>query len=209
MQFLFDRTGFPLICLPKIGLGVQLLPVTKIQFEQYLTEADIYGDMWYKAVLHENPRVSYRYFTPDNREGIFITGILTQEARKFSEWIGTGYRLLTVGEWRSIYLVLQNSCFEEEEFQQLLSCCDGAQARFILSELRAQLRPRCWLDLSLMQGGLVEWVGQADAWVGIGQPRSVFRHNLWDPLTEVLTFVDPKRRLQYVGFRLVREYGTT
>ena len=84
MQFSCDRTGFPLIAVPSVGVEVQLLPVTKIQFECFLAEPNDFGDAWYEEVLTFNPRISYRQFMADTRERLFITGILPEEALAFA-----------------------------------------------------------------------------------------------------------------------------
>jgi hypothetical protein len=60
------------------------------------------------------------------------------------------------------------------------------------------------LDLSLLRGGLVEWVRRDQTWLGVGAPRPEFYPNLWDPLTNEVKPLHADERLPYFGFRLVR-----
>ncbi len=79
MFFGYDRTGFPLIPVFEAGIEAHLLPVTKIQFEDFLQETGRSDDAEYKEMLELNPNVSHLKFTPDNREQLFITGVLPEE----------------------------------------------------------------------------------------------------------------------------------
>ncbi len=199
MPFSFDRAGFPLVWLPSLCLEVQLLPVTKVQFERFAAEPNTFGDNWYDALLQTNPRVSYRRFNAENREGLFLTGILPDEALAFAHWLGPGYDLPSVDEWRKICIALAG-----EPAPLIGDEMPEGPAQAILSQLEDQLRPSTLLDLSLMRGGVVEWAGQEKRWIGLGAPRPAFQPNLWDPLTMEVQMVDPLARVRYVGFRLVK-----
>ena len=201
MQFSFDRTGFPLIQVPKVDLDVQLLPVTKIQFERFLADPNDFGDAWYEKILSLNPRISYRRFTEINREQIFITGILPEEALSFAHWMGPEYALPTVDEWRAIYSGLDSITTDPH---QLISHCQTDISRSILEAFITQLCPSSFLELSLMKEGVVEWVRNQGAWVGLGTPRSEFQPNLWNPLMDEVRPVMLEERVPYFGFRLVR-----
>ena len=214
MQFSFDRTGFPLIRVPEVGLDVQLLPVTKVQFERFIAEPNSFGDTWYEEILEVNPRVSYRQFTADNREGIFITGLLPEEAVSFVRWMGDEFTLPTIEEWRAIYKALERRPVESGALEcakpsrkagRLRSQCSAEQPLVILERLREQLELRSWLSLSLMYGGVVEWVQRGSSWVGLGVPRYEFYPNLWDALADVVSPLHPDERLPYFGIRLVRK----
>ena len=106
MLFSCDRTGFPLIAVPEVAAHVQLLPVTKAQFECFIVEPNPFGDAWYEEVLQLNPRVTYRRYGADERARLFLTGILPEEALLFARWVGEGFDLPTVDEWRAIYAAL-------------------------------------------------------------------------------------------------------
>jgi len=111
MDCCFDRTGFPYIELKDPALAVSLLPLTKLQFEYYLADLTPQGDNWYEELLTLNPRVSPQRFTPEQRERLFLTGLLPAEAEAYAAWLGDGYRLPTVAEWRAIYRCFQSTAF--------------------------------------------------------------------------------------------------
>lgn len=219
MRFLCDPTGFPLLALPEIGASVQLLPVTKVQFERFIAEPNEFGDGWYETTLGLNPRVSYRDFTAGNREGLFLTGTLPSEALAFAAWMGKGFDLPTIQEWRAVYKALADKPIELAG-QSMAEICEPA--RLILKRLfndlptraieqrrgrfggRRQIQFRSLLDLSLMGGGVVEWVRDGDDFVGLGSPRSTFHRNAWHPLSNEVIPHRPVERQHYFGFRLVR-----
>lgn len=202
MRFLCDRkTGFPLIAVPSAGVEVQLLPVTKVQFEHFLAESNSFGDSWYEEILTCNPRVSYRRFMADNRERLFLTGILPDEATAFAHWMGEGFELPTIDQWRAIYAALAAEPVPVDP--QLLLSGTGA-ARVVLEKLTTHLQASSLCDLSLMRGGVVEWVRQRDSWVGLGAPRREFHPNLWNPLEDGVRPIRATERLPYFGLRLVR-----
>jgi hypothetical protein len=59
-------------------------------------------------------------------------------------------------------------------------------------------------DQALFRGGIVEWVRDGEAFVGLGAPRPEFLPNLWDPLADVVRPLRPEERSRAFGFRLVR-----
>ncbi|PZN69060.1 MAG: hypothetical protein DM484_30465 [Candidatus Methylumidiphilus alinenensis] len=108
MDLFFDRTGFSYVVLKKLALAVSLLPLTKLQFEQYLADVKPQRDGWYEELLALNPSVSPQNFTTGQREQLFVTGLLPSEAEAYAAWLGEGYRLPTVEEWRTIYRCFQS-----------------------------------------------------------------------------------------------------
>jgi hypothetical protein len=74
----------------------------------------------------------------------------------------------------------------------------------ILARLTRQMLSHLLLDISLLRGGLVEWVRHGRSWVGLGAPRPDFHPNLWDPLNHEIKPLRPSDRLPYFGFRLIR-----
>ena len=200
MRFSSDRTGFPLVTVPSAGIEAHLLPVTKVQFERFIAEPNGFGDSWYEEVLRLNDRISYRNVTASSREGLFMTGILPSEAQSLAAWLGDGFDLPTVDEWRALY-----GAFAAEPAS---ACClpkrsETDVATFIVGQLLAQLEPRSLLDLSLMRGGIVEWVREGNSWAGLGVPRPSFHPNLFNPLTEVVTPIHLGQRVPYFGVRFV------
>jgi formylglycine-generating enzyme required for sulfatase activity len=201
MDCCFDRTGFPYIKLKAPALAVSLLPLTKLQFEYYLADLTPQGDKWYNEVLALNPRVSPQRFTPEQRERLFLTGLLAAEAEAYAAWLGDGYRLQTVAEWRTIY-----RCFQLTAFTSFAaSSTPNGKATALLRRLEEQARPQTLLDFSLMRGGLVEWVCDRNTWTGLGKPRPGFQPNLWDPLRETVPPVRLNQRVAFFGARLVCE----
>src|SRR5581483_1252155 len=111
-QWSSDRAGFPVVELPEIGLAVHLLPVAKCQFERFLWEpvvqsaeadqAALYGDAWYAELLDALPRVALGHAQPDTLESLFLGGIRPTEVVGFARWLGPGYDLPRVDDWRCV-----------------------------------------------------------------------------------------------------------
>jgi hypothetical protein len=196
-----DRTNFPLVAVDEAAVEVHLLPVTKIQFERFTAEASGVDEAQYQEMLALNPTVSPEIFTADNREQLFVTGILPDEALAYARWLGEGFDLPTSGEWRAVLAALQR--VPPPRRQQLTDFIDG-DAGLIVDELSHQLYIRTMADFTLLQGGLVEWVRHEEHLVGLGAPRPEFHPNLWDPLVNVVKPLQLDERLPYFGFRLVR-----
>ena len=200
MPLSFDRCGFPLVALPHLWLEVQLLPVTKVQFERFLAEAGTWGSGRYEDLLRLLPASPYDAFADAEREGLFLGGVLPEEALHYARWLGEGYDLPTVEEWRQAALALAGRPAPTAEE---LAAWPAGPARTIVEQLLVQLPARTLLNLSLMRGGLVEWVREGAGWAGLGAPRPAFKEHLWDPFHDVIRPVRPGERVRYVGFRLV------
>jgi len=205
-----DKTGFPLLVVPEVELEVHLLPVTKLQIEQFIIESDKFGAAWYQELLTLNPPIAYDHLQPDNREQLFISGILPVEALAFARWLGEGFDLPTFAEWRAIYAAFRRDYFPSgQRFFEW-----AAEPVGVIVEKLLDHHPRHTMrELSLMQGGLVEWVrygdngntgDNGDNWLGLGAPRPAFHPNLWDPAKNYVRPLRPDKRLSYFGFRLVR-----
>jgi hypothetical protein len=194
-----------MLSLPEMRLAVHMLPVTKVQLERFLAEPNDYSDAWYDEVLRQNPRVSYRRFTDEDREGVFATCVLPEEAQRFATWMGEDFDLPTVEEWRSVYAALDAYPRSFAELPAAFPRHVGRQAAVILERLHLQLRSPTLLDLSLMRGGVIEWARKGGEWVGLGMPRPAFQKHLWgDPLLEEVQPIRVNERIPYFGFRLVR-----
>jgi hypothetical protein len=203
MRSACDRTGFPLIEIPEAGLEAHLLPVTKLQFERFLAEPNEFGDHWYATVLAVHERVSWRHFTDEDRERLFLGAVLPAEAAAFAAWMGPGFGLPSVQEWRGVYGSLRSEILTSAKLAALRSKICAA-AWTVVERLLDQLHPRSLFDLSLMNGGMVEWARQDKTHVGLGAPRPEFCPNLWDPRAEVVRPLRPAERLGHFGFRLVK-----
>ena len=201
MLLTFDKTDFPLVVVGDVGVEVHLLPVTKIQFEQFVAASPLVKPRRYEEMLALNPAAAPEDFSADNREQLFASGVLPDEALAFARWLGKGFDLPTVDEWRAILNALKR---EPPPRQRVLTDAVEGSARTILQKLEEQSHIRTMLDYTLMRGGLVEWVRHQKAFVGLGRPRPAFHPNLWNPLAHTINPIDTQERLAYFGFRLVR-----
>jgi hypothetical protein len=196
-----DRTGFPLLVVEEAGVEIHLLPVTKVQFGQFVTEGQAVSQTQYEEMLKLNPLVGPDHFGSPERERLFATGVLPDEALAFAHWLGDGFDLPTVREWRAVYAALHRV---PPPRHQLLTELVTGPAGLILKKFEQQLHIRTMRDFSLMRGGLVEWVRQERTLVGLGVPRPEFHPNLWDVLSHEIKPIRPEARVPYFGFRLVR-----
>lgn len=201
MLISFDKTNFPLVVVEGVGVEMHILPVTKIQFERFIAETGAIKYKQYKSMRALNPSIGVDHFTAENREQLFVTGVLPEEALNFARWLGEGYDLPTVEEWRKLLTALRR---EPPPRQHQLTDLIEAPSDTILEKLETQIHIRTMLDYTLMQGGLVEWVWQDKNLVGLGVPRPKFHANLWNPLVNVVKPIKPDQRIPYFGFRLIR-----
>ena len=201
MLISLDKTNFPLIVVEEAGVEAHLLPVTKTQFGRFMEETRGIAAGAYQAMLKLNPPAAPEQFLIEEREQLFITGILPDEALAFARWLGEGYDLPTVKEWRAIYAALRR---EPPPRHTLLTDVVEGPAKPIFQKFTDKLYLRSMRDLSLMEGGLVEWTRKGREWVGLGVPRPEFHPNLWDVLTHEIKPIRRDRRVPYFGFRLVR-----
>ncbi|HEC85795.1 MAG: hypothetical protein DRR19_28970 [Candidatus Parabeggiatoa sp. nov. 1] len=205
MHCSFDRTGFPYLVLDKLKLAVSLLPITKIQFERYLADVTPQSDLWYDELLKLNPRISPTRVTLANREQLFLTGLLPDEAEAFAHWLGNGYRVPTVTEWRTVYQQLPKLPFNTIAATCLCKKNRPIQVKILLQRLHRQLYSPNTLEFSMMQGGFVEWAQEeTNEWLGLGAPRSAFLNNLWNPMVDTVRPIRPDKRHFYFGLRLVK-----
>jgi len=201
MLITIDRTNFPLVVVEDAGVEVHLLPVTKIQFQDFVEAPTLVNQERYQEMLALNPEVSAATFTANNREQLFATGVLPEEALAFARWLGQGFDLPTTQEWRDILAALRR--VPPPRHNLLVDMVEGP-AHTILARLKEQMHIRSMADFSLMRGGLVEWVRRTDQLVGLGVPRPQFHPNLWDPLVNEIKPIHLEERVRYFGFRLVR-----
>jgi hypothetical protein len=232
MDIALDSTGFPLLFVSSLNLFAHLLPVTKVQFEEWLMLPDTPGDRFYdeaqiirwriedarRARLHSgsleeprdapqpqmpdsNERISWRHCNERNYERLFMTGVLPAEAQRFAQWLGPGYDLPTVGEWRAIATTWAQA-------PPVLPDTHNSLAANIGHKLYEITWPRTLLDQSLMtSGGVMEWVWDEhrEHILWLGRPRTRFFGHTFRPLEH-----DPPAprvttgRLWFCGFRLVR-----
>lgn len=204
MFFSCDRTGFPLIGIPSLALEIQLWPVLKPQYERFLAETGNGSDRYYEMLLEYNHRISITRSTPANREGVFITGVLPEEVRLFAEWIGEGFRPPTVLEWRSVYTVMAKVELTMDLLKKVWQSTTQILPRSFLKQMESFTTNHRMHEMTLMSGGVVEWVIGEDKWLGLGAPRTTFYPHCYDPLFDCFELIDNTRRERCFGFRLVR-----
>ena len=196
-----DRTGFPLIAVEEAGVEVHLLPITKIQFHHFVVAPTLVNEARYQEMLAVTPATTPQGFTAASREQLFVSGVLPEEAIAFARWLGEGFDLPTVKEWRDVLAAMRRTPPPRRNL--LVEAVEGP-ARVILKKFKEQLHIRSMADFALMRGGLVEWVRGDKELVGLGLPRPEFHPNLWDPLVNEIKPIHLDERVPYFGFRLVR-----
>ena len=197
-----DRTGFPLVHVEKLGVDVHLLPVTKVQFEAFLAEPNVFGDSWYEDVLRVNSRCSWYDLSDRWRERLFLTGVLPGEAEAFAAWLGSGFQLPSVIQWQTVcseWLRLRPECASLET----MLTRTGEEASRVVKALMNGRSVASLADLALMRGGVLEWVRGDRKWLLLGEPREVFCTQLFDWRTPI-TPTNLSRRSGECGFRLVK-----
>jgi hypothetical protein len=217
-QFHLDPTGFPMLWVPEVQLFVHCLPVTKLQFERFLSDArdGHFSAAWYDELLALNPRVAARRIWRDNYWQAFLTGVLPAEAERFAAWCGDLYRLPLDSEWHGIY-----SALTARGALRLGDPGGTAQMAGHRRELAENLEraveevcrtsgAACGLvERLLLRLGVVEWVKLSEpgdgSWAGVGEPHPAFCGNLFSPENgQLVSPASPEReRLASFGFRLV------
>ena len=210
IPFSFDRTGFPLLHLIDLGCYVHMLPVTKAQFSEYAKEHE-YTQTIFEAASGTNPLDREKPASTIRLEQHLMTGILPDEAEHFAAWIGQAedenarLKLPTVSEWREIY-----NAFQYELVQPLAGhiceACPNPLARDLIQLILETRTPHTLQDLSLMRGGVVEWVDAKGNWQGLGCPDPSFFPNTFEPLRDTFDPIDPERRMREFGFRVMRTF---
>jgi hypothetical protein len=205
-RWALDPTGYPMIYVPPLAAFLHLFPVAKPQFEAFLAAAPspARGDAWYGELLALNPRLSPWAPSLASYEHLFVTGLLPDEAQALTAYLGPDFCLPGVESWRTAYAWLAGQ--ELSVPPAVLEYDLAPAARRLWHGLLAAIQPRTLLDLSLMQGGVVEWVTAPDGrLVALGKPRDAFDPNFRDPLRDrPWEPTTPVRRSKRFGVRLLR-----
>ncbi len=198
-----DPSGYPLIFVEPLGAYVQLLPVTKPQFERFIASGKRldFDDRWYEEILTLNRRASYRSPDVPARERLFMTGVTPDEALAFSRWLGRDYALLTADEWRTCYewFAGRPAPSAPPDLFEHLSADARAVWEIVEEQWLEQLRQPNLRELSLMTQGILEWVAERPGrYCGLGEPAaSKLQRKADDPVRPV-----GQGRLRNLGFRL-------
>lgn len=197
-----DQTGYPMIYIPSLRLWIHALPITKIQFEVYLSNANDFGNSGYREILVQNPRVSFRHFDDNDYEGLFLTGVSVRAVQKYLSWCGINYQLPDNRQWKQAYSWLLSQPVHEHP-TNWNAFSQSAQA--IWEGLGRIHRPQNLAEQMLMQGGILEWVIDRDklpaGYGGMGRPHSSFWNVLRHPADAP---VHPIEDIRPFGFRLIR-----
>lgn len=207
MRLFTDHLGYPWIEVDRT-ISVSLLPITKYQFEAYLTEPGGFSNSWYEQLLAINPRCSWRDFEDGSREQLFMTGVFPSEALQFAEWLGPEYDLPTADEWRRIDEVirgLKGTVLTDKELSRIKL---SPIALWLVKRLVKLSRIQSWHGLTLMRRGIMEWVHVGERFGCHGAPRPNFWPVTHNPRFDSPQFPSkPNRRDKQCGFRLVRRVG--
>ena len=203
MRFACDKTGFPLLMIGDRIISV--LPITKIQFERYLTEPGGLSSSWYEKVIAFNPRVSCAEFLNSQREGLFITGVTFEEAEEYAKWVDPHGRIPHEREWREFAQQLKSTPFTGKACEALMGVPMAQTARILFERLIQFVKPTSMADLCLIREGVFEWVASNSEPGGLGAPRTQFFSNTFDPYHDpVLKHFSPDRSRIH-GFRILIE----
>lgn len=202
-QFSVDESQYPLIYVEPLKSSVQLLPVTKPQFEKFIVSGkqSDFGDTWYDMINKLNPRAAYRNQDFFIREQLFMTGITLSEAFAFSRWMGPQYSLLSADQWRSCYNWFKTQPMSSIPAELAGKLARDAQAIWETLESRYLFPSGNLQEFSLMTQGILEWVEEGRGrYCGLGEPASsVYQRDVFDPVRPL-----PGRRIKNLGFRLMR-----
>ncbi|HEX6900949.1 MAG TPA: hypothetical protein VF789_14595 [Thermoanaerobaculia bacterium] len=212
-----DPAGFPMLQVEP-DLYLHWLPVTKIQFEYFLSDAydRSFDSRWYEELLGLNPRVTPAKISPENYWNAFLSGVLPAEAQRFAFWCGDEYRLPSAEEWARVYRILNSQPTLDLEGSGLVDDLPPRLRELILRTEDAAAEAarrlgyvRRLADQFLMRLGVLEWVGDDESWGAMGEPFPELCGNLAAPETGEPLY--PNRpdtvRLPCLGFRLVYVNG--
>ena len=200
-----EKLGFPLIG-DGMGHEISFLPVTKIQFETYCLEVGSVSPAAFQSMLDVNKAVSSKSFVSGQRERLFITGVLPEEAEGFTNWLGPSYTLPTAVEWIAIRNWLTDIAVEQRTLIALAETPMSIDARIIVDRLLRVVQPLNWSELTFLQDGVMEWVRKEGNVALLGSTRSEFY-----PLNSIPDADHPHvladaaaKRQRIVGFRYIR-----
>ena len=200
-----DATGFPLLSLPAVGLQCHLFPVTKYQFEFFLggtpgaARHPAYDEMQAKS-----RRVGWRGLTgwPG---GVFAVGARLDDAVRFADWLGGGFRLPTGDEWRAIDAAL-TAAPPPALVSGIAPPAFHPAAQALAAWALADGRGTTWRLLGLFENAFLEWVTTLEPRGGLqGRPRPEFaRGMVQNPPVHPPQRALSDARQSGVAFRLVR-----
>lgn len=199
MRFICDRTGFP--CISDGRVAFQLLPVTKTQFDIFLASVGESEVPSYEEMLALNPRNCDADINDNDRERLFVTGILFEEADRFAKWLHSTATIPTWKVWQRFATTISMIRIERDLLENLSSCQMCSAAKMILESLFDHAHPETLSDLALIRNGVLEWVSIDPRPGGLGAPRPEFLKNTYDPYNDRPIVYHHGERSRYFGFR--------
>ena len=184
---------------------MHLFPVTRAQFSQCEALQPNYGTAC-EAVQKVAPHIRHNTLFEER----FMTGVLPSEVETFTHWLSEDqphpFQIPSSDEWPSLFTSLVDEGVDE---LTLLDQCDHEEVRSLIHDVIAERSPLTFSELSLKNGGVVEWVTKEGLWRGRGQPRFEFsRTSFGNPDKREIIPVDGyrHRRSFLFGFRLIQSY---
>lgn len=200
-----DPAGYPIILVEPLNAYVHLFPITKPQFEKFLSDDSglHLDDDWYAEILALNSRASYRQRDIPRRENLLMTGASIDETIAFGRWLGRNYQLLTVSEWYTAYTWLAENRaslppadLEPSLSRDAIAIWNVVEREWLDSNGTATLQ-----DLAMMTRGILEWVTERSGkYCAVGEPDSTDLQR--KPNDPVYPLGPEPRRLKNLGFRL-------
>jgi hypothetical protein len=219
-DFVLDKTGFPMIWVHELNAYIHFLPVTKVQFEYFICDQPRrrFDEDWYNMVIDHNPRVAPQSIDRDNYAQAFMTAIIPDEVRLFTDWCGSNYSIPTREQWFTAYTVLEgkSAIAIDDNWISTLELRERAvtvvqRLEREMTMLLPQSTDRKLADQMMMRGGIFEWVldeRERPPWVGMGKPHSSFVPGFFSLERGNPTFRprNPETdRLFQIGFRLLKK----
>jgi|CXWL01.1.fsa_nt_gi hypothetical protein len=206
MQIILDRTGFPLVYIKPIKAYIHALPLSKIQFERYISDPG-YGVediVTYENILKENPRISPNEDIREKPWRLFTTGLLPAEMSRYKAWQGANFDFATNVDWEKSVNWLDT--MKSNQVMQAMNNTQGINplAKMIFKKIFTEFSPKSGTDLCMFFGAVMEWVTVNGRMMLIGKAAS----GLWNHIDARDRFTplppDERRRSYYSSFRLIK-----
>lgn len=210
MEIIYDRTNFPLIKIDPLNIFVHVLPVTKIQFERFLSDHYASPDSqgYTSSIIDLNPRISPRNFNADEAWKIFATALLPDEIARFTSWLGPSYRLPTRQEWITTKEWLEN--INADVFQNAILELNGMNilANILIQKIFEVYSAKNALDVCMQLNTIMEWTkdtldSKQLALIGAPDRRLFSSLERTDYLSPMYP-INYNKRIAYAGFRLIK-----
>lgn len=210
MELIYDRTNFPLIKIDPLNTYIHVLPVTKIQFERFLSDPYASPDSqeYTSSIIELNPRIPPNDFNADEAWKIFATALLPDEINRFTNWLGPSYRLPTRQEWITTKEWLEH--INADAFQIEISKLNEMNilANTLIRKIYEVYSAKSALDVCMQLNTIMEWTKDALdskqlALIGAPDRRLFSSLDRTDYLSPMYP-INYSKRITYAGFRLLK-----